>query len=233
MAKKILMLVGDYGEDYEIMVPFQALQAVGHAVDAVCPGKKKGDKVRTAIHDFEGDQTYSEKRGHDFTLNATFDDVRLGDYDALLVSGGRAPEYLRLNKKVLDCVRHFAQANKPLAAICHAAQILTAADVVRGRVISAYPACAPEVRSAGGRVQTVRSSPPQARWPRRAAPKAAPASPPACTRSGVWRTSARSWAQSALRDPPPTIDSTPALVPPDPSASSPSARPKETPSITA
>jgi len=142
MAKKILMLVGDYGEDYEIMVPFQALQAVGHTVDAVCPGKQKGDKVRTAIHDFEGDQTYSEKRGHDF--------VRSADYDALLISGGRAPEYLRLNKKVIDCVRHFAQANKPLAAICHAAQILSAADVVRGRVVSSYPACAPEVRAAGG-----------------------------------------------------------------------------------
>src|SRR2546427_382868 len=150
MAKKYLMLVGDYGEDYEIMVPFQALQAVGHTVDAVCPGKQKGDKVRTAIHDFEGDQTYSEKRGHDFTLNATFDDVRPADYDAILISGGRAPEYLRLNKKVIDCVRHFAQSNKPLAAICHAAQILSAADVVRGRVVSSYPACAPEVRAAGG-----------------------------------------------------------------------------------
>src|SRR5438445_413338 len=116
MAKKILMLVGDYGEDYEIMVPFQALQAVGHTVDAVCSGKQKGDKVRTAIHDFEGDQTYSEKRGHDFTLNATFDDVRPADYDAILISGGRAPEYLRLNKKVIDCVRHFAQATQPPSA---------------------------------------------------------------------------------------------------------------------
>jgi protease I len=149
MAKKILMLVGDYGEDYEIMVPFQALQAVGHTVHAVCPGKKAGEKIRTAIHDFEGDQTYSEKRGHDFTLNAAFEEVRPGDYDALLIAGGRAPEYLRLNKKVIDSVRQFAQANKPIAAICHGAQILAAADVVRGRIVSAYPACAPEVRSAG------------------------------------------------------------------------------------
>lgn len=150
MAKKILMLVGDFGEDYEIMVPFQALQAVGHAVHAVCPDKKSGEKIRTAIHDFEGDQTYSEKRGHDFTLNATFNDARASDYDALVIAGGRAPEYLRLNKRVIETVKAFAQANKPIAAICHAAQILTAADVVRGRVISAYPACAPEVRSAGG-----------------------------------------------------------------------------------
>ncbi len=150
MSKKILMLVGDYGEDYEIMVPFQALQAVGHVVHAVCPDKKAGEKIRTAIHDFEGDQTYSEKRGHDFALNATFNDVRASDYDALVIAGGRAPEYLRLNKRLLETVRHFFQANKPIAAICHAAQILTAADVVRGRVVSAYPACAPEVRSAGG-----------------------------------------------------------------------------------
>ena len=149
-AKKILLLVGDFGEDYEIMVPFQTLQAVGHTVHAVCPGKKAGEKVRTAVHDFEGDQTYSEKRGHDFAVNATFDQVRPEDYDALVISGGRAPEYLRLNTKVLDVVRHFASQNKPLAAVCHAAQILTAADVVRGRVVSAYPACAPEVRSAGG-----------------------------------------------------------------------------------
>jgi len=149
-AKKILLLVGDFGEDYEIMVPFQTLQAVGHTVHAVCPGKKAGEKVRTAVHDFEVDQTYSEKRGHDFAVNASFDQVRPQDYDALVISGGRAPEYLRLNTKVLDVVRHFASQNKPLAAVCHAAQILTAADVVRGRVVSAYPACAPEVRSAGG-----------------------------------------------------------------------------------
>ncbi len=150
MAKKILMLVGDFGEDYEIMVPFQALQMVGHTVDAVCPGKKAGEKIRTAIHDFEGDQTYSEKRGHDFTLNATFDEMRPESYDALLIAGGRAPEYLRLNRKLIDVVRHFANEKKPIAAICHGAQILTAADVVRGRVVSAYPACAPEVRAAGG-----------------------------------------------------------------------------------
>jgi len=149
-AKKILLLVGDFAEDYEVMVPFQTLQAVGHTVHAVCPGKKAGEKVRTAVHDFEGDQTYSEKRGHDFAVNATFDQVRPEDYDALVISGGRAPEYLRLNTKILDVVRHFATQNKPLAAVCHAAQILTAADVVRGRVVSAYPACAPEVRSAGG-----------------------------------------------------------------------------------
>ncbi len=149
MPKKILMLVGDYGEDYEIMVPFQALQMVGHTVHAVCPDKKAGEKIRTAIHDFEGDQTYSEKRGHDFTLNATFSEVNAKDYDALVIAGGRAPEYVRLNRKVLDIVRHFAGGQQPVAAICHGAQILTAADVVRGRVISAYPACAPEVRAAG------------------------------------------------------------------------------------
>jgi protease I len=146
---KILMIVGDFVEDYEVMVPFQALQMVGHIVHAVCPEKKAGQQVRTAIHDFEGDQTYSEKRGHYFTLNATFSETRPDGYDALLIPGGRAPEYLRLNLSVLECVRHFAKAGKPLAAICHGAQILAAARVIEGRRVSAYPACRPEVELAG------------------------------------------------------------------------------------
>src|SRR5438105_14853940 len=125
--KRILLLAGDFVEDYEVMVPFQALQMLGHTVHAVCPGKKAGEFVRTAIHDFEGDQTYSEKRGHNFALNATFAEVNAADYDALVIPGGRAPEYLRLNPKVLEITRHFAQAGKPIAAICHGAQILTAA----------------------------------------------------------------------------------------------------------
>ncbi|MCW5699042.1 MAG: DJ-1/PfpI family protein [Rhodospirillales bacterium] len=149
-GKKILMLVGDFGEDYEIMVPFQALQMVGHTVDAVCPDKKAGDTIRTAIHDFEGDQTYSEKPGHNFALNATFADVDETVYDALVIPGGRAPEYIRLNDRVLDIVRHFAGAGKPIAAICHGAQLLAAAGVVAGKRVSAYPACAPDVKLAGG-----------------------------------------------------------------------------------
>ena len=149
-AKKILMLVGDYVEDYEVMAPFQALEMVGHRVDAVCPEKTAGQTVRTAIHDFEGDQTYSEKPGHNFTLNATFSDVRPEEYDALVVPGGRAPEYLRLNPQVLSIVRHFFEADKPVAAICHGAQLLAAAGVLQGRACSAYAACAPEVRLAGG-----------------------------------------------------------------------------------
>ena len=151
MSKKsILMIVGDYVEDYEVMVPFQALQMVGHAVHAVCPGKKSGEFVRTAIHDFEGDQTYSEKRGHNFTLNATFEQIKAEEYDALVLPGGRAPEYIRLNPRVLEIVRHFSKTNKPIAAICHAAQILAAADVVKGKRCSAYPAVGPDVTQAGG-----------------------------------------------------------------------------------
>jgi len=149
MSKKILMLVGDFVEDYEVMVPFQGLQAVGHRVDAVCPGKRAGEKVRTAVHDFEGDQTYSEKPGHNFALNATFDSVNEQEYDALVVPGGRAPEYLRLNPRVLEIVRHFARSGKPIAAICHGPQLLAAAGVLDGRRVSAYPACAPEVELAG------------------------------------------------------------------------------------
>ncbi len=149
-AKKILMLVGDYVEDYEVMVPFQALLAVGHTVHAVCPDKAEGDTVRTAVHDFEGDQTYSEKPGHNFALNATFADINEADYDALVIPGGRAPEYIRLNERVLEIVRHFDAENKPLAAICHGAQVLAAAGVLDGRSCSAYPACGPDVTRAGG-----------------------------------------------------------------------------------
>jgi protease I len=148
--KRILLLAGDYVEDYEVMVPFQALQMVGYTVHAVCPGKKAGEFVRTAIHDFEGDQTYSEKRGHNFMLNAAFDDVSAEAYDALVIPGGRAPEYLRLNPRVLDLVRHFAQTRKPIAAICHAAQVLAAAGVLKGRQCSCYPAVSPDVTAAGG-----------------------------------------------------------------------------------
>jgi len=149
-VKNILMLVGDYVEDYEVMVPFQALQMVGHTVHAVCHDKKAGEQVRTAIHDFEGDQTYSEKRGHNFTLNAAFDEVRAEDYDALVIPGGRAPEYIRLNDAVLKMVQHFGEKNKPIAAICHGAQVLSAAGVIRGRSCTAYPAVGPDVKSAGG-----------------------------------------------------------------------------------
>ena len=149
-AKKILMLTGDYTEDYETMVPFQALLMVGHTVHAVCPGKNAGESVRTAIHDFEGDQTYSEKPGHNFTLNASFADIKAEDYDALVIPGGRAPEYLRLNPEVLAMVQHFATTHKPIAAICHGAQLLTAAGVLGNRGCSAYPACGPEVKAARG-----------------------------------------------------------------------------------
>lgn len=149
-GKKLLMIVGDFVEDYEVMVPFQALQAVGHTVHAVCPDKKSGESVKTAIHDFVGDQTYSEKPGHNFGLNATFDNIDPADYDALVLPGGRAPEYIRLNDRVIDLVQHFADENKPIAAICHAAQLLAAAGVIDGKRVSAYPACAPEVELAGG-----------------------------------------------------------------------------------
>ncbi|MCK4898970.1 MAG: DJ-1/PfpI family protein [Anaerolineales bacterium] len=150
MAKKILMLVGDYVEDYEVMVPFQALQAVGHEVHAVCPDKEAGEFVRTAIHDFEGDQTYSEKRGHNFTLNAAFADVKPEEYDALVIPGGRAPEYIRLNEQVLEIARYFANENKPIAAICHGPQVLVAAGVVKGRKLTAYPAVGPDITVGGG-----------------------------------------------------------------------------------
>lgn len=150
-GKKILMLAGDFVEDYEIMVPFQALLMVGHQVDVVCPNKKAGEKIRTAVHDFEGDQTYSEKPGHNFTLNATFEDINPSNYDALIIPGGRAPEYIRLNNQVLEITRHFAQTNKPIAAICHGLLVLSAAGVLQGKRCTAYPACSPDVLMAGGK----------------------------------------------------------------------------------
>ena len=153
--KKVLFLTGDFAEDYETMVPFQMLVMVGYEVHAVCPDKKKGDTVKTAIHDFEGDQTYLEKSGHNFALNYSFDDVDVDSYDGLVIAGGRAPEYLRLNKKLIDVVKHFFTANKPVAAICHGPQILTAAGVVKGRKLTAYPAVGPEVTLAGGEYQNI------------------------------------------------------------------------------
>ncbi|MGN7981178.1 DJ-1/PfpI family protein [Burkholderia sp. 22313] len=149
MSKRILIVAGDFVEDYELMVPFQALTAIGHTVHVVTPEKRAGETIRTAIHDFEGDQTYTEKRGHNFTLNADFNLTDPAQYDALLVPGGRAPEYLRLNANVIAWVRHFAEAKKPVASVCHGAQLLAAAGVIEGRRISAYPACEPEVKLAG------------------------------------------------------------------------------------
>ncbi|MBI0421941.1 MULTISPECIES: DJ-1/PfpI family protein [Acinetobacter] len=150
MSKKILMLVGDYTEDYETMVPFQFLTGLGYTVHAVCPNKKNGDHIATAIHDFEGEQTYSEKRGHNFAINYDFDAVNTEDYLGLVIPGGRAPEYLRMNDRVVEIVREFDRVKKPIAAVCHGAQLLAAADVLQGRLCSAYPACAAEVKLAGG-----------------------------------------------------------------------------------
>jgi protease I len=154
-AKKILMLVGDFVEDYEVMVPFQALLMVGHTVHAVCPDKKADETVRTAVHDFEGDQTYSEKPGHNFMLNATFEEVKAEDYDALVIPGGRAPEYIRLNETVLKMVQHFSEADKPIAAICHGPQVLAAAGVLGGKTCTAYPAVGPDVTNAGGKYVSI------------------------------------------------------------------------------
>jgi len=147
--KKILMIVGDYVEDYEAMVPYQMLTMVGHTVDSVCPGKSAGETVKTAVHDFEGDQTYSEKRGHNFAVTATFDEIDPEEYDALVIPGGRSPEYLRLNERVIAMVRHFAESGKPIASICHGQQVLVAADVIEGKRCTAYPALKPDVVRAG------------------------------------------------------------------------------------
>lgn len=148
--KKILLLVGDFTEDYEAILPFQLLQTVGYKVDAVCPDKKDGDIVKTAIHDFVGDQTYSEKQGHNFMINKTFDEINVEEYDGLYISGGRSPEYLRLNDKVIEIVKYFLKENKPLGAVCHGPQILVATGMLEGRKLTAYPTVKPEIIAAGG-----------------------------------------------------------------------------------
>ncbi len=150
MSKKILILTGDFVEDYEIMVPFQTLQTVGYKVDVVCSGKKEGEQIKTSIHDFEGDQTYTEKPGHNFTLNATFDEIDVTSYDGLFIPGGRAPEYIRLDPKVLEKVQHFIDNNKPIASVCHGILVLAATNALKGKTASCYPACAPDVKLAGG-----------------------------------------------------------------------------------
>lgn len=149
MSKKILIITGDFVEDYEMMVPFQCLLMLGHTVDVVCPDKKAGEQIKTAIHDFEGDQTYTEKPGHNFTLNATFDEIDETTYDALLIPGGRAPEYIRLNQRVISIVQDFNAKNKPIASICHGIQVLVAAKIVEGKTCSCYPACAPDLETNG------------------------------------------------------------------------------------
>lgn len=150
MAKKILELCGDFTEDYETMVPFQALSMLGYEVDAVCPDKKAGDTVPTAVHDFLGEQTYTELRGHNFGINKDFDGVDTADYDGLFITGGRAPEYIRLNPRVIEIVREFFRDGKPVAAICHGPQILTAAGVLEGKKATCYPAVGPDIGLAGG-----------------------------------------------------------------------------------
>ncbi|RXJ69349.1 protease [Halarcobacter ebronensis] len=150
MSKKILIIAGDFVEDYELMVPFQCLKMLGHTVDVICPDKKAGEQIKTAIHDFEGDQTYTEKPGHNFTLNASFDEIDEASYDALFIPGGRAPEYIRLNQRVLEIVKHFDAKNKPIGSVCHGIQVLVAAGIIKGRTCSSYPACSPDVNINGG-----------------------------------------------------------------------------------
>ena len=150
MTKKILLFCGDVTEDYETMVPYQALSMLGYQVDAACPDKKAGDVVVTAVHDFLGEQTYTELRGHNFALTADFDAVKTEDYEGLFITGGRAPEYIRLNERVLEITREFFEAGKPVAAICHGPQVLTAAGVLEGYKATAYPAVGPDISLAGG-----------------------------------------------------------------------------------
>ncbi|RRH69278.1 DJ-1/PfpI family protein [Falsigemmobacter faecalis] len=150
-AKSILMLCGEFTEEYEIFVFQQGMEAVGHTVHVVCPDKKKGEMIQTSLHDFEGHQTYIERFGHLAEINKTFSEINPDDYDAVYCAGGRGPEYIRTDKRIQALVRHFHEAQKPIFTICHGVQILIAVDgVVRGKRVAALGACEPEVTLAGG-----------------------------------------------------------------------------------
>lgn len=150
-GKKILMLCGEFTEEYEIFVYQQAMEAVGHTVHVVCPDKRAGDTIATSLHDFEGHQTYTEKPGHAVLINKTFAEIRGDDYHAVYCPGGRGPEYIRTDKRIQTLVRHFHETRKPIFTICHGVQILVAVDgVVRGKRVGALAACEPEVTLAGG-----------------------------------------------------------------------------------
>lgn len=150
-GKKILMLTGEFTEEYEIFVFQQGMEAVGHTVHVVCPDKRAGDKIQTSLHDFEGHQTYIERFGHLADINKTFSEVKLEEYDAVYCAGGRGPEYIRTDKRIQAMVRHFHETGKPIFTICHGAQILMAVDgVLTGKRVGALGACEPEVRLAGG-----------------------------------------------------------------------------------
>ncbi|MFL9503723.1 DJ-1/PfpI family protein (plasmid) [Rhodopseudomonas palustris] len=150
-GKKILMLCGEFTEEYEIYVFQQGMEAVGHTVHVICPDKKKGEMIQTSLHDFEGHQTYIERFGHLAEINKTFSEVDLNEYDAVYCAGGRGPEYIRTDKRIQAMVRHFHEEKKPIFTICHGVQILVAVDgVVRGKKVAALGACEPEVILAGG-----------------------------------------------------------------------------------
>ncbi|HET7715423.1 MAG TPA: DJ-1/PfpI family protein [Bauldia sp.] len=150
-GKKILMLVGDFTEEYEIFVFDQAMEAVGHEVDIVCPDKKAGELLHTSLHDFEGHQTYTEKLGHIHHVTKTFSKVDPADYDAVYIAGGRGPEYIRIDKRVQSILRHFHEHDKPIFTICHGVQVLMAVpESIRGKRVAGLQYCEPEVTAVGG-----------------------------------------------------------------------------------
>jgi len=147
MTKKILLLAGDAVEALEIYYPYFRCLEEGYNVTIAAPSKKK---VQTVVHDFIGWDTYTESKGYLIEAHLCFEDVNPEGYDGLIIPGGRAPEYIRLNQNVPKIVAHFFEANKPVAAICHAALILTTVrQYLEGREMTAYIACKPDVEAAG------------------------------------------------------------------------------------
>lgn len=144
---KVLILAGDAAEALETMYPLQRLKEEGFTVHVAAPKRKP---IQTVVHDFEPHMdTYTEKLGYRVPVDLAFSEVKPEEYDALYLPGGRAPEWIRNEPRALEIVRHFFEANKPVGGICHAALILTAAGVAKGRRMAAYPALKPDVEMAG------------------------------------------------------------------------------------
>jgi protease I len=150
MSKKVLILAGDAVEALEIYYPYYRCLEAGYEVTIAAPSAKK---LQTVVHDFvEGMDTYIERPAYGLGADEAFENIKPESYDGLIIPGGRAPEYIRLNEHVPGIVKHFFDEGKPIAAVCHAAQIFAAIpDILKGRELTAYIACKPEVLAGGGK----------------------------------------------------------------------------------
>ena len=152
MKQRILLVTGDAGEAYETLYAMHRFQEAGWDVDIAAPEKRL---LNLVIHEMEpGWHTYTERPGYRVAANRVFDEVRVEDYEAILLIGGRAPEYLRNNQRVIEIVQEFHRLQKFVLAICHGVQVLVKAGLVKGTCMTCYEHVRYEVESAGGYYST-------------------------------------------------------------------------------